>query len=254
MLSRPAIRYYIVRHSVDGYVVQRTSVDLQNFPVEERYRIFEALSHPARVKILKLVDEKGLGFSALKHELGFESSGQLQHHLQKLTGFIAIEQGTGYYVLTDTGRLALDIYGSSERSGMALEAICCLPVRLDARTTVRVGSRGSALRLSLAGLLLALAVVSVELGQATFRVFSSSISVGFGVSGALVAGFFGVSFLIAGVQRYPGCEVMGIPNLIAGKAKYYCSCVMTPFNLPNGRLLEPLERQGRDGEKVSVSA
>jgi DNA-binding transcriptional ArsR family regulator len=235
-------------------VVQRTSVDLQNFPVEERYRIFEALSHPARVKILKLVEEKGLGFSALKHELGFESSGQLQHHLQKLTGFIAIEQGSGYYILTDTGRLALGTYGSSERSGMALEAICSLPVRLDARTTVRVGSGGSALRLSLAGLLLALAVVSVELGQATFRVFGSSISVGFGVSGALVAGFFGVSFLIAGVQRYPGCEVMGIPNLFAGKAKYYCSCVMTPFNFPNGRLLEPLERQGRDGEKVSVLA
>ena len=85
------------------------SVDLQNFPVEERYRIFEALSHPTRVKILKLVQEKGLAFSALKHELGFESSGQLQHHLQKLTGFITIEQATECYCLTDTGRLALDI-------------------------------------------------------------------------------------------------------------------------------------------------
>jgi DNA-binding transcriptional ArsR family regulator len=228
------------------------SVDLQSFPVEERYRIFEALSHPTRVRILKLVEEKSLGFSALKHELGFESSGQLQHHLQKLTGFITIEQVTGCYGLTDTGRLALEIYGSSERSGTPLEAICCLPVRLDARTSVRVGKTGSALRLSLAALLLALTVASVAFGQAVFRVFGSSISVGFGLSGAIVAGFFGVSFLIAALQGYPGCEVMAIPNLFAGKAKYYCSCLITPFNLPKGRLLEPLERLGRDGEKVSV--
>jgi len=230
------------------------SVDLQSSPVEERYRVFEALSHPTRVRMLKLVEEKGLAFSALKNELGLESSGQLQHHLGKLTGFITIDQATGWYRLTDKGRLALAIYTSSEKSGVPLEAVCCLPARLDVRSIVRVGRRGSVLRLSLAGLLLALTVASVELGQATFRVFGSSISVGFGVSGALVAGFFGVSFFISGLQRHPGCEVVAIPNLFAGKAKYYCSCVMTPFNLPNGRFLEPRERPRRDDEQVSVLA
>ncbi|MGH9917580.1 MAG: DUF7347 domain-containing protein, partial [Nitrososphaerales archaeon] len=84
------------------------SVDLENFPVEERYRIFNALSHPTRVKILKLVDEKRLAFSALKHELGLESSGQLQHHLQKLSGFITVEKESGCYGLTATGRRALE--------------------------------------------------------------------------------------------------------------------------------------------------
>jgi DNA-binding transcriptional ArsR family regulator len=230
------------------------SVDLQNFPVEERYRIFEALSHPTRVRILKLVEEKGLAFSTLKHELGLESSGQLQHHLQKLTGFIATEQASGCYRLTDTGRLALDIYGSSERSGTLLEAVCCLPLRPDARNTVRVRRAGSALRLTLAGLLLAFTAASVPLGQAMFSVNGSSVSVGLGVSGAVVAGFFGVSFLISGLQGYPGCEVMAIPNLLAGRSKYYCSCAITAFNLPKGRLLEPLERSGRNAEKGGVLA
>ena len=227
-------------------------VDLENLSVEDRYRIFEALSHPTRVKILKLVDEKGLTFSTLKHELGLGSSGQLQHHLQKLSGFIIIEKDSGCYGLTDTGRRALDIYGSSEKSGRSLEAICCLPVRLEASKTVQVGRTGSALRLSLAGLLLALTIAFVASGQAALRFYGSSVSVGFGLSGAIIAGFFGVSFLIAGLEGYPGCEVTAIPNLFARRRKYYCSCVITPFNLPNGRLLESLEPSGRNGEKAKT--
>jgi len=66
------------------------SLELENLPIEDRYRIFEALSHPTRVKILRLVKEKQLAFSALKHELGLESSGQLQHHLRKLSEMVAI--------------------------------------------------------------------------------------------------------------------------------------------------------------------
>src|SRR5579863_9981356 len=107
------------------------SVDLENASVEERYDIFEAISHPTRVKILKLVDEKELSFSALKRELGLGSSGQLQHHLQKLSGFVTVQNESGCYGLTKRGRLALEIYGSSEKSGRPLAAVCCLLARLD---------------------------------------------------------------------------------------------------------------------------
>lgn len=121
---------------------------------------------------------------------------------------------------------------------MSLEAVCCLPARLDARETARVGRKGSALRLSLAGLLLALIVALVASGQTALKVSSSSTSVGFVISAAVIAGFFGISFLIAGLDGYPGCEITAIPNLFVRGRKYYCSCLITPFNLPNGRWLE----------------
>jgi DNA-binding transcriptional ArsR family regulator len=218
------------------------SVDLENASVEERYRIFEAISHPTRVKILKLAAEKQLAFSALKRELGLGSSGQLQHHLQKLSGFVAIEKESGCYGLTRTGRLALEIYNSSEKSGRSLEAVCCLPMRRDAAGKMRIGRMGSALRLSLAAVLLALTIALIVSGEAAPSFHGSSVSVGFGVSGAVITGFFGISFLIAALDGNPGCEIVAIPNLLAGAKKYYCSCVIAPFNLPHGRFLQPLEK------------
>jgi DNA-binding transcriptional ArsR family regulator len=218
------------------------SVDLESASVEERYRIFEAISHPTRVEILKLVAEKELSFSSLKRELGLGSSGQLQHHLQKLSGFVTVEKESGSYALTKAGRLALEIYGSSERSGRSLEAVCCLPLRLDAPGKMRIGGTGSALRLSLAAVLLALTAALIVSGQAALKFYGSSVSVGFGVSGAIIIGFFGISFLIAGLDGHPGCEITAIPNLLAGGKKYYCSCVMAPFNLPNGRFVQPVEK------------
>src|SRR5713226_9531787 len=226
------------------------SLQIENLPIEDRYRIFEALSHPTRVKILRLVEERQLAFSALKHELGLESSGQLQHHLQKLSELVTIQEDSGSFGLTIMGRRALEVYRSSETSGRSLESVCCLPVRLEASNTVRVGRTGSALRLSLGGALLALTAAFVASGQAVLRYSGSSVSVGFGVSGAVIAGFFGVSFLIAGLEGDPGCEITAIPNLFARKRKFYSSCVITPFNLPNGRLLESFEPSGRYQEKV----
>ncbi len=230
------------------------SLELENLPIEDRYRIFEALSHPTRVKILRLVEEKQLAFSALKHELGLESSGQLQHHLQKLSELVTIQEDSGSFGLTIMGRRALDVYRSSETSGRSLESVCCLPVRLEAPKTVRVGRTGSALRLSLAGVLLALTAAFVATGQAALKFYGSSVSVGFGLSGTVIAGFFGVSFLIAGLERDPGCEITAIPNLFARKRKFYSTCLITPFNLPNGRLLESLEPSGRDGEKANANS
>lgn len=217
------------------------SLDLEHLPIEDRYRIFEALSHPTRVRILELVEGKTLAFSGLKRELGLESNGQLQHHLQKLSGFVAIEGDGGNYGLTDAGRRALDTYRLGEASGTSLEAICCLPARLQDVRTARVGLSGSVLRISFAFLLLALTAALVLWGQVGVRYYGASVSVGgFGLVAAVGAGFFGVSFLIAGLTRAPGCEVTAIPNLFAGKRKYYSSCVITAFNLPNGRLLESI--------------
>lgn len=216
--------------------------------MDERYRVFEALSHPTRVKILKLVGEKALSFSSLKHELEIESSGQLQHHLQKLTGLIATEKGSGSYALTGAGRQALNIYDSSEKSGRSLEAVCCLPTHLGSRQTVLVGRTGSALRFAFAGILLALTAALVVTGQTSVKLSGSSVFVGFGLSAAIIAAFFGISFLIAGLDRHPGCEIMAIPNLFAGKSRYYCSCLITPFNLPDGRLLEHAAPSRRVGD------
>jgi hypothetical protein len=185
------------------------------------------------------VQGRTLTFSGLKSELGLQSNGQLQHHLQKLSGFVTMESESGNYGLADTGRRALETYKLGEASGTSLEAICCIPARLGSRETVRVGRSGSALRLLFAGLLFALTSAIVIWGQVGVRYYDSSVSVGgFGLAVAIVAGFFGVSFLIAGLTRDPGCEVTAIPNLFAGQRKYYSSCVITAFNLPNGRLLE----------------
>jgi DNA-binding transcriptional ArsR family regulator len=221
------------------------SLDLEQLSIDDKYRIFEALSHPTRVRILELVAEKELAFSALKRELGLESSGQLQHHLQKLSGLIITQKESGCYGLTSTGRRALDIYRLSETSGRSLEAVCCLPIALEGSKTMRVGRTGRVLRLSLAGVLLVLTAALLTSysasGEAALRFYGSSISVGFGLSGTLIIGFFGVSFLIAGLEGDPGCEVTAIPNLFTRKRKHYCACLITPFNLPNGRLLEPLK-------------
>jgi len=49
---------------------------------------FEAISHPVRIKILKVLAEKSLSFSELKRELGIKSSGKLDFHFKKLDNLI----------------------------------------------------------------------------------------------------------------------------------------------------------------------
>ena len=120
-------------------------------------------------------------------------------------------------------------------------------MRLNVPKTAQVGRTGSVVRLTLAAILLVLTILLIGSGQAVLRFNGGSISIGLGFYGPIIAGFFGVSFLIAGLERFPGCEVMAIPNLLTGKRKYYMPCVITPFNLPNGRWLEFLEPLGTDG-------
>jgi DNA-binding transcriptional ArsR family regulator len=68
--------------------------------------LFEAISHPLRIDIVKLLAEKPLGFADLKRKLGISSSGLLDFHLKKLDDLIALNR-EGCYSLTDKGYAAL---------------------------------------------------------------------------------------------------------------------------------------------------
>jgi hypothetical protein len=214
---------------------------MEEVPNDVKYLIFQALSHPSRVKILTLIQGNDLTFASLKHGVGMESSGQLQHHLQKLSGLVT-EKDNGRYGLTDAGRRALEIFRESESSGRSLEDLCCIPTPKEMAHDKQVGRTGIILRLSIGSVLLAITIAILATyfvtGQwaLTFHLSSSSF-LSFGQTGAIILGFFGVSFLISGITGYPGCEITAIPNLFSRK-KRYCSCLITPFNIPNGRLLQ----------------
>ena len=73
---------------------------------KQRAEIFDALGHPTRILILKVLSEGSLGFADLKKKTDIESSGHLQHHLTKLNGLIKTDE-YGKYCLTDEGKDAL---------------------------------------------------------------------------------------------------------------------------------------------------
>lgn len=73
-----------------------------------RAELFEALGHPTRVRILRTLESKSMGFAELKREVGIESSGHLQFHLGKLTGLVTTN-AEGSYALTDDGREAIRV-------------------------------------------------------------------------------------------------------------------------------------------------
>ena len=73
---------------------------------KQRAEVFDALGHPTRILILKVLSEGSLGFADLKKKTGFESSGHLQHHLTKLNGLIKTDE-YGKYCLSDEGKDAL---------------------------------------------------------------------------------------------------------------------------------------------------
>jgi sugar lactone lactonase YvrE/DNA-binding transcriptional ArsR family regulator len=78
---------------------------------DSRAELFEAIGHPARIKILQVLNEKPLGFADLKRAVGIESSGNLSFHLTKLRHLIGVG-ADGNYVLTDDGKEALWSIGS----------------------------------------------------------------------------------------------------------------------------------------------
>ncbi|MFW9919254.1 MAG: winged helix-turn-helix domain-containing protein [Candidatus Thorarchaeota archaeon] len=65
--------------------------------------LFEAISHPARIKMLFALREESLGFSELKRKVGISSSGNLQHHIRKLSSLVRTDS-SGEYILTDQGQ------------------------------------------------------------------------------------------------------------------------------------------------------
>ena len=78
-------------------------------------KLFEKISHPTRVKILKLLEDSPLNFSQLKNKLGIESSGNLDHHLKKLKDLIYLDSD-GLYKVSDEGKEAIRAIKSIESS------------------------------------------------------------------------------------------------------------------------------------------
>ena len=72
----------------------------------QRAEVFDALGHPTRIQILKVLSEGSLGFADLKKKVAIESSGHLQHYLTKLNGLIKTDE-YGKYCLSDEGKDAL---------------------------------------------------------------------------------------------------------------------------------------------------
>jgi len=68
--------------------------------------LFEAISHPERIKILKILSKQPSSFASLKRQLGIESSGNLDYHLKKLRQLVTVRKD-GLYGLSDAGREAL---------------------------------------------------------------------------------------------------------------------------------------------------
>jgi DNA-binding HxlR family transcriptional regulator len=73
---------------------------------KQRAEVFDALGHPTRILILKVLSEGAVGFADLKKKTSIESSGHLQHHLTKLNGLIKTDE-YGKYCLSDEGKDAL---------------------------------------------------------------------------------------------------------------------------------------------------
>ncbi len=68
--------------------------------------VFDAISHPMRIEILKMLATKPLGFADMKRTLKIESSGQLDFHLKKMTILVKPDPH-GMYTLTERGFAAL---------------------------------------------------------------------------------------------------------------------------------------------------
>jgi len=77
--------------------------------------LFEAISHPVRIKILQVLNEKPMGFAELRRTVGIESGGHLSFHLNKLRYFVKTN-AEGNYALTPGGKEALWSVNSLQRS------------------------------------------------------------------------------------------------------------------------------------------
>jgi DNA-binding HxlR family transcriptional regulator len=74
--------------------------------MEDPAELFEAISHPERIRILKTLKKQPSSFASLKRQLGIHSSGNLDYHLKKLGQLLTVRED-GLYGLTDAGNEAL---------------------------------------------------------------------------------------------------------------------------------------------------
>jgi HEAT repeat protein/DNA-binding HxlR family transcriptional regulator len=73
---------------------------------KQQAEVYDALSHPLRIAILKSLNEGPMGFAELKRSVNVDSSGHLKHHLDKLDVLIKTDEH-GKYCLSDKGKEAL---------------------------------------------------------------------------------------------------------------------------------------------------
>ncbi len=74
--------------------------------INDASTLFESISHESRIKIIRYLEKSPATFSELKDYLNISSSGNMNHHLNKLYGFID-KNDEGKYILTKKGREAL---------------------------------------------------------------------------------------------------------------------------------------------------
>jgi DNA-binding transcriptional ArsR family regulator len=68
--------------------------------------VFEAISHPMRIAILKELAKEPVRFADLKRKLRIKSSGLLDFHLKKMAAVVTTDRD-GLYTLNDRGFAAL---------------------------------------------------------------------------------------------------------------------------------------------------
>jgi len=78
--------------------------------------VFEAISHPLRVEIIKVLAKGPRRFADIKRELRIESSGLLDFHLKKLDNLISINEES-LYVLNERGFTALQAIEALSKYG-----------------------------------------------------------------------------------------------------------------------------------------
>ena len=79
-------------------------------------KLFQAISHPLRVEMLKTLSQRPLHFSELKRKLKIKSSGLLDFHINKLKGLVTLDE-EGRYTLTEEGYSALQIVEAAQKYG-----------------------------------------------------------------------------------------------------------------------------------------
>ncbi len=78
--------------------------------------LFEAISHPVRIRILQTLDQKPMGFAELGRAVGIESGGHLSFHMTKLRHLVKMNR-EGNYALTGDGKEALWSVNALQKSG-----------------------------------------------------------------------------------------------------------------------------------------